>query len=114
MNPNFTEKMITPKLLEACEKQVQKYFGEREMDVWCEICRAVPSLYHGPKCSECPLGDGSDDWGENGAPCREDPTFIDYMERHCASKKKLRARGNRLIEILGQHGIEIYDAEVEE
>lgn len=107
MNPNFKSHMITPNLLKACEEQVQKYFGEGDFDEHddCLICRGL-ELWRA--CSMCPLGYPN----AIGLPCVDDPTFIDQGSRLTASKEKLLARGNRLIEILGEHGIEIYDAEV--
>ncbi len=104
-NPNFKPHMITDKLLEACEEQVQKYFGEREMDRGCLICMGLPASHN---CAVCPLGDG----GDYNAFCIKDSTFIEQDERSHSTKRQLLARGNRLIEILNEHGIEIYDAEV--
>lgn len=112
MNPNFKPEMITKKLLKACEEQVQKYFGQREMDGDCEICKALGSDDHGfPNCRRCPLGDG-DEWGppKKSAPCTYDPTYLSagtFGERLNATKEELLARGNRLIEIFDQHGIKI-------
>ena len=103
MNPNFKRSMITPELLEASEKQVQKYFGEREMDDNCEFCLTVDS------CRECPLDDGS----FRDCGCMKDDTFIYPRLRKTASKEKLLARGYQLIEILKKHWIEIKDVEVE-
>ena len=86
------------------------------MDNKCLICRAVPSLpssraisfFHDPDCSQCPLGDGSAD----GAPCTLDETFITEGYRGFSSRVRRLARGNRLIEILDEHGITIYDVKI--
>lgn len=111
MNPNFKPHMITKKLLKACGDQVNKYFYG-PMDSDCEFCKAMPRISFGDytdyDCSQCPLGDGE----SRGCPCVTDKTFIDEGRRETASKKQLLARGNRLIEILDQHGITIYDKEV--
>ena len=105
MNPNFKPHMITDKLLKACKEQVQKYFGEREMDSECLICLAIPLV----DCSICPLGDGVEDLA-----CLDDPTFLGIIQRQLAKKSELLARGNRLIEIMDEHGITIDDAEAKE
>jgi len=105
MNPNFKPEMITPKLLKACGDQVSKYFYG-PMDGDCLICDGTQG--DGCNCKHCPLGDGLN----KGVPCTKDPTFIYGIRRHGASKERLLARGNRLIEILDQHGIAIYDKEV--
>ena len=108
MNPNF--KRITPELLKASEKQVQKYFGEIEMDDKCEFCKAVGRDNWGlALCEKCPLS-GGDAYGYD---CLDDPTYIAQNERKTAPKEKLLARGYRLIEILKKHWIEIKDVEVE-
>ena len=101
MNPDFKPHIITDKLLKACEEQVQKYFGERKMDSGCLICPAIPL----GNCYICPLGDGVEELA-----CINDPTFLEMTQRRTAKKSELLARGNRLIEILDKHGIEIYDA----
>lgn len=106
MNPNFKPEMITPKLLKACAEQVQKYFGQRGMDTDCEFCLCVGKAGDLINCHHCPLGRGEiDDMG-----CVYDhPTFIPPMDRLKASREKLLARGNRLIEILDKAGISIID-----
>ena len=108
MNPNFKPEMITPKLLKACEEQVQKYFGERDMDDKCLICDATS--YYNANCYACPLSEG--DKYSLIPPCCYDPTFVAGISRLSANKEQLLARGNRLIEILDQHGIAIIDKEV--
>ena len=103
MNPDFKPHMITDKLLKACEEQVQKYFGEREMDFQCLICPAIPD----GDCCVCPLGDGVKELA-----CLDDPTYLNISQRLAAKKSKLLTRGKRLIKIMDKHGITIYDAKV--
>lgn len=105
MNPNFKPHTITDKLLKACEEQVQKYFGEREMDLSCLICSAIPDGDGG--CYICPLGDGVKELA-----CIYDSTYLGPCQRRTAKKSELLARGKRLIKIMDKHGITIYDAEV--
>lgn len=109
MNPNFKPHMITKALLKACEEQVQKYFGEREIGDTFDKCLICEGLESFRDCSHCPLGDGSDH-----CACIYDSTYINQPDRFSATPKQLLARGNRIIEILDEHGITIYDAEVKE
>lgn len=114
MNPNFKPHMITDKLLKACEEQVQKYFGEREMDAGCLICGGT--RYKSMNCKYCPLGDGSN-WLHNDhgkpAPCTFDISYIHGSRRETSTYEARLRRGNRLIKILDKSGITIYDEEVE-
>ena len=108
-NPEFKQHMITSKLLRACAKQVQKYFGEIKMDGHCEICSALTKHLD---CVHCPLGDGKTSFPHDkrwSAPCVDDETFITEGERTKAKNEGLIARGNRLIEIFGENMIEIYE-----
>ena len=106
MNPNFKPHMITNKLLKACEEQVQKYFGEREMNMVCGVCEATEGAWN-RNCKACPLSNNGD-----YCSCTNDSTFIHQGRRLGATKKQLLVRGYRLIEIMDKHGITIYDVKV--
>ena len=105
-NPKFKNYMITKKLLNACERQLHKYFGDREMDQNCDICDAIDT-----DCIHCPLGDGIIDWNDGHPPCVKDSSFINPKNRVDADEELLISRGDRLIEILDENGIQIYEKE---